>query len=151
MRVIEASESRLVATERHRASRAIAISLAVGITAFGVYQASIGNIAAGLVFAATAIAGSAGLCRLLGPVRAEFDRATGTLSIERQCFYGTRSEAHPLSEVRAVEIADRETDDRRPQHIVALKDGSQVPLTGPYSNSATHDGVVDQINAWLKA
>lgn len=151
MRVIETSDSRLVATERHRASRAIAISLAAGITAFGIYQASIGNIAAGLIFAAVAIAGSAGLCRILGPVRAVFDRATGTLSVERQCFYGNRSEAHPLSEVRAVEVADRETDDRRPQHIVALKDGTRVPLTGPYSNSATHDSVVDQINAWLKA
>lgn len=149
MRVVETTNSKLVATESHRASRMIAVTLAALIVVLGIYQASLGNVIAGLVFAAAALAGSYSLCRVLGPVRAVFDRDAGTLSVERLCFYGNRSENHPLSEVASVDIADKATDDRRPQHIVAVKADGQVSLTGPYSNSATHDGVVAQINAWL--
>ena len=149
MQVIETTTNKLVATERHNASRFIAIGLAALIVAAGIYQASIGNIVSGLIIGALAIASSVGICRVLGPVRAVFDRSSDTLSIERQCFYGARKEQHPLSEVRSVSIADRETDDRIPQHVVAIKTDTVVPLTGPYSNSATHENVVQDINAWL--
>lgn len=150
MRIIEQTDTRLVASERHRASRVVAIALALGIAAIGVYQASVGNILAGLALAAVAFAGSFSLCRVLGPVQAVFDRSAGTLNIQRQCFYGTRAETHPLPNIRGVDIADRLTDDRRPQRVVALTDTPEgIALTGPYSNSATHEGVVAQINAWL--
>ena len=149
MRVIETSPNRLVAMEQHRASRIIAIVLALLITAIGIYQATLGNILVGVALTIIAIIGSYGLCRALGPVQAIFDRVSGTLSVERQCFYGNRSESLALNDITAVDIADRETDDRRPQHIIVKKGENAVSLTGPYSNSATHEGVVSQINAWL--
>lgn len=150
MRIIEQTQTRLVAAERHRAARGVAIGLAVVLGAVGLYQAALGSLLAGLALAALALAGSVSLCRLLGPVQAVFDRAAGTLHIQRQCFYGTRSETHPLPTIRGVEIADRLTDDRRPQRVVALTEAPEgIALTGPYSNSATHESVVAEINAWL--